>query len=237
VFREENDRYWAKINEDRARRAERARAARAAEEDDKKHAIASRLLEEASDPAYQVQIEDCQTLIDYFAGKQSGTTPTLPISKAEHADEPKHDIRVVETGPQEGFTAIKRTEESYFVGGKNKKTKKGGAVKAASSAEGSGNLNIPLPTLSALLSLSIPPPMSNADIPRVVDDLKTKKAWFVANQERATADAIAKAKATIERLTNGRGSETTHGSTDELAATPATVGGPEITPPPTEDSR
>ena len=35
-FREANDTYWNKVNEDRARRAERARAQRAAEELEKK---------------------------------------------------------------------------------------------------------------------------------------------------------------------------------------------------------
>jgi hypothetical protein len=42
-------------------------------------------------------------------------------------------------------------------------------------------------------------------VPRVVEDLKTKKAWFEANQARVTAEAIAKAEAEIQRLTKGKG--------------------------------
>ena len=54
--------------------------------------------------------------------------------------------------------------------------------------------------LTALLSLSIPPPTSTADVPRVIEDLKTKKAWFEANQARVTAENKAKAEAEIRRL-------------------------------------
>ena len=55
-------------------------------------------------------------------------------------------------------------------------------------------------TLAALLELSIPPPTSPAENARVVDDLRTKKAWFEANQARATAEAKAKAEKEIHRL-------------------------------------
>ena len=55
-------------------------------------------------------------------------------------------------------------------------------------------------TLTALLSLSIPPPASATDVPRVVTDLQTKKAWFEANQSRVTTENIAKAEAEIQRL-------------------------------------
>jgi len=39
---------------------------------------------------------------------------------------------------------------------------------------------------------------------RVVEDLKTKKAWFEANQACMTAEAMAKAEAEIQRLTKGK---------------------------------
>ncbi|THH14675.1 hypothetical protein EW146_g5683 [Bondarzewia mesenterica] len=209
-YREANDRYWAKVNEDRARRAERTRAQRALEEEQKKKEVAERLREEASQPAFQVQIEDCQTLIDYLSGKSKSAPITSTSSKEESADEPKLDIRKVESGPQDGMVVRKKKgqdDEAYFVGGKGKKGKKGGAKangNNAPSETSSNNFNIPFATLSALLSLSIPPPASAADVPRVVEDLKKKKAWFEANQARVTGEAIAKAEADIRRLTNGK---------------------------------
>lgn len=211
-FRDQNDHYWAKVNEDRARRAERAREQRAAEEAQKKREIAERLREEAEIPAFQAQIEDCQTLMDHFSGKSSANpAPPLTAAKPDVVGVPKLEIRKVDSAP-EGSIARKKKgeeEESYFVGGKGKGKGKRGAPKSsdangASLASPTSNspLNVPLATLSALLTLSIPPPASAVDVPRVIEDLKTKKAWFEANQARVTAENITKAENEIQRLTN-----------------------------------
>lgn len=225
-FRDANDRYWHKVNEDRARRAERAREQRASDEAEKKTAIAERLREEAAVPAFQAQIEDCQTLIDLFSGKSSAPATTALSPRAEVVGVPKLELRTVE-GLSEGVVARKKKgeeEEAYFVGkgkGKAKGGKKAPASKPATpiteEAEPAPTtpatqLNVPLPTLSALLALSIPPPSSSVDVPRVIEDLKTKKAWFEANQKRVTAESIAKAEADIARLT-GKSAAPTNGST------------------------
>ncbi|KAL5527669.1 hypothetical protein ACEPAG_6470 [Sanghuangporus baumii] len=221
-YREENDRYWAKVHEDRARRAERAREQRQAEEEAKRKEVAQRLREEAAMPAYQSQIEDCQTLIDYFSGKTTGhirLSASEQPPKGELAGVPKLEIRHVEADTA-GLVARKKKseeEDAYFVGGKAKKGgKKGkGGAKAAVNGSGdgdttptasSGSLNVPLSTLTALLSLSIPPPASAADIPRVVSDLQKKKEWFEANQARVTQENIAKAETDIQRLLGSSGS-------------------------------
>ncbi|KAI0722942.1 hypothetical protein C8Q76DRAFT_721054 [Earliella scabrosa] len=216
-YKDANDKFYTKLNEDRARRAERARAQRAEQEEAKKKEIADRIREEAEIPAFQAQIEDCQTLIDSFSGKStSGTLSSQkPLTeKSDVAGVPKLDIRKVEAGPGEGLVARKKKgedEEAYFVGGGKKKGKKGGAKTPAAEANGSeaasGQLNVPLPTLSALLSLSIPPPTSTADVPRVIEDLKTKKAWFEANQARVTAENKAKAEAEIRKLIGGKAAD------------------------------
>jgi hypothetical protein len=208
-YRDANDKFYQKLQEDRARRAERARAQREADEAAKKQEIADRLREEAEIPAFQAQIEDCQTLIDHFSGKSSAPPTLSSDKKAGVAGVPELDIRKVEA-PTEGVVLRKKKgddDESYFVGGKGKKSKKGGkTAPAAESAETSSDkLNIPLPTLTALLSLSIPPPTSAADVPRLVEDLKTKKAWFEANQARVTAENKTKAEKEIERLTGKPG--------------------------------
>ena len=208
-FREANDRFYEKLNEDRARRAERRRAQREAEEEEKRKARVLQLREEASQPAFQLQIEDCQTLIDFFSGKS--TTAIVSSEKAGYT-EPALEIRLVDAAP-DNFVARKKKgeeEESYFVGGgkgkgKGKKGPKANGTVAAEAPSGSSNVNLPFATLSALLSMSIPPPSSQADVPRVVEDLKTKKAWFEANQARVTAEAVAKAEAEIQRLTKGKG--------------------------------
>ena len=206
-YREAGDRYWAKANEDRARRAERAKTQRAEEEAEKKKEVAQRIREEAEAPAFQAQVEDCQTLIDFFSGKSTGTV-TLKTAPAFQRDAvagvAKLEIRQVDAVTDMVIRKKKgEEEENYFVGGKGKKGKK---TKPAESSEApapsSNQLNVPLPTLSALLSLSIPPPASAADVPRVIEDLKKKKAWFEANQARVTAENISRAEAEVQRLNN-----------------------------------
>jgi len=82
---------------------------------------------------------------------------------------------------------------------------------------------MPLGTLTALLSLSIPPPSSKEEVSRVVDDLKTKKSWFEANQKRVTAENIAKAEADIARLTGGKANSIA--KNDTVDVTPVNGGG------------
>ncbi|EFI27706.1 nuclear segregation protein Bfr1 [Coprinopsis cinerea okayama7 len=230
-YKDHNDRYWAKVNEDRARRAERARAQKAAEELQKKKELAERLLEEAQVPAFQAHIDDCQTLIDFFSGKTTGAPTYKSLENQEKAELPgvkKLEIRKVEDIPEGSIVRKKKgeDEESYFVGGKGKsKGKKGGKTDspATPTTASTSALNVPLPTLSALLSMSIPPPTSTADVPRVIEDLKTKKAWYEANQDRVTAENVAKAEKEIQRLT---------GETKPAAAAPAESSEP---PSPSQD--
>ncbi|KIY49210.1 hypothetical protein FISHEDRAFT_65259 [Fistulina hepatica ATCC 64428] len=240
LYREANDRYWAKVNEDRARRAERLQAQRAAEEAEKKREIAERIREQSEISAYQAEIEDCQTLIDYFSGNRTGhlNLKTVPDSaKTELSGVPKLDIRQVDTDVS-GVVARKKGEEGhYFVASKKGGKKKGHHAKSvtpepASASTTSGNLNVSYATLSALLSLSIPPPVSQTDVARLIEDLQTKKAWFEANQARKTAENVAKADAEIRRLTGGNNSENgsvpqSEGETAPETATDSTPAKPE----------
>jgi hypothetical protein len=99
----------------------------------------------------------------------------------------------------------KGEDDDLYFAGKSKTKGRKGPTKAlespdVSTAVGTA-LNVPLPTLSALLSLSIPPPVSTVDVPRVIEDLKTKKAWFEANQARTTEENMLKAEEKIKQLT------------------------------------
>ncbi|KAJ7591017.1 hypothetical protein C8J56DRAFT_1024726 [Mycena floridula] len=207
-YKEANDRYWTKIHEERAKRAERYAAQRAATEAQKKQERAEELLETAKVPAFLFDIEDCQTLIDHFLGKTKGEITLKKLAPPTDKEVPgvaKLDIRKVESAPQEGLVTRKKKgedEESYFVGGKGKGKGRKGVEKTNGTAEASSasQLNVPFSTLSALLALSIPPPVSQADVPRVVADLTKKKDWFVANQARVSAENLAKAEAEVRKL-------------------------------------
>jgi hypothetical protein len=233
-YREAQDKYWAKVQEDRARRAEKARAERVQEEVEKKKSLVERLREEASVPAFQAQIEDCQTLIDFFSGKTSAPAVAAALApKQEIAGVQKLEARTVEA-PGEGLIARKKKgedEEEYFTGKAKKggKGKKGGKPAAASTPDAEPTATtekgdkLPLGLLSALLTMSIPPPANKADTPRVVEDLNTKKAWFVANQQRITAENVAKAEKEIARIVGKLPNGTAQANGDAPASGEATV--------------
>lgn len=200
-FRDAENLYHNKLREANLRKAERLRAERAAEAARKKLEIAQRLREEAAIPAFQVQIEDCQTLIDALSGKPGATTAlssTTVSAKAEVAGVPQLELRKVEDVVEGVVVRKKKEEEETYFAGKQKKGKKDKGAKA-----GGGSLNLSFPMLRALLSLSIPAPTGSDDVERVVEDLKVKKAWFEANQARVTAENVAKAEEEVQRLSGG----------------------------------
>lgn len=120
-YREAQDQYWAKVQEDRTRKAEKARQARQAVEDEKKQEIVERLREEAEAPAYQAQIEDCQTLIDYFSGTASTSSTGLDLNREGPASVPELDLRKVDEAIGENLVPLKKRAEedsNYFIAGK-----------------------------------------------------------------------------------------------------------------------
>jgi hypothetical protein len=217
AHRASNEAYWKKVNDDRARRAERMAAERKANEEGKRREIAEQMLEQAKEPAYGADIQDCQTLIDYFA-RTSGAPSSASAEqeqKVEVVGVPKLELRKV-GDTMEGMTVMKKKGEeevNYFVAKKTKKpttssTGKGKASAASAPAVSSdgpssstpAQLNIPFGTLSGLMALSIPPPTNANEVPRVIEDLKIKKAWYLANQARVTKENIEKAEAMIRKL-------------------------------------
>lgn len=215
AHREANDAYWKKVNEDRARRAEKALVEKKAYEESKRREIAEEMLESAKEPAYAADIQDCQTLIDYFSRTSGGGASSSGggelYSRAEVAGVPKLELRKV-GDTMEGMAPMKKKgedENNYFVAKKGKKAPPAKAYGSAAPAPpastnerdpSTAQLNIPFGTLSGLMALSIPPPTNVSEVPRVIEDLKTKKTWYLANQARVTKENVAKAEAAIEKL-------------------------------------
>lgn len=224
AYRDANDKWYAKQQEDRVRRQERAKAAREAAENEKKKELVERLREEADTPAYQAEIEDCQTLIDFFSGNVTTSSTGLDARVSNIVGVPELNLRTVE-GDTNGLVELKKDDDDYFVASKNgrwvlsfrrtdwihsrplAKKKKGSKINGSAKPNGSAKaaepvdrFSVPLAKLSALASLSIPPPASAAEVPQTIENLKIKKEWLMANQERKTADNKAEAERKIAAL-------------------------------------
>lgn len=185
-----------RVNEERSKRIERQQAERRAYEDNKRKEIAERMLEEAQAPAFEREIEDCTTLIAYFQRFQSGASsvpePTLSTALAPGPNVqnvPSLEMRKVEDEIPQGAVVMKKKQEadqSFFTVSGAKGKKKGGAKRVDTGKEkessGPATMNVPFQTVAALLQFNISVPLSREDVPKTIDALKEKQAWFKENQ-------------------------------------------------------
>lgn len=91
-------------------------------------------------------------------------------------------------------------EEAYFVGGGGKKKKGRKGAANGTSSETVSKFNLDLGTISALAQINVDPPMSQADVPTLVEKLKEKLDFWKKDQDRKTQENIANAQKEIDRL-------------------------------------
>ncbi|KAK5114466.1 hypothetical protein LTR62_002401 [Meristemomyces frigidus] len=158
-------------------------------------------LDDASAPAYQEEIRTAQSLMTYFDPSS--------MQKAEVAGPGKFAAaasRTVEDSAIKGTRLPKKgdDEENYFIGSGGKKNKRsrnqaaGGAASPAPATPGKFQLDIG--TLDALARINVDPPMSQSDVPAVVEKLKGKLEHWKGDQDRKTKENVEKAQAEIDRL-------------------------------------
>jgi len=125
-------------------------------------------------------------------------------------------------------------DANYFVALKQPKQKgnarkgKGGTAPpepTPAAPPSSEKFRVSLQILTALASLSIPAPSSAADVPQIIQNLKIKREWFLANQERQTELNKAQVEKEIEGLLrsmndHGSAKENVYGSSPESLQAP-----------------
>ncbi|GAA5968039.1 hypothetical protein JCM3765_003563 [Sporobolomyces pararoseus] len=212
-FRESNNKYYEKLNADRAKREEKRREERRAQEASKRDEINQQLLEEAQAPAFEREIEDCRNLILFFqqrigqapadsSSSANGSTTSSLFSRPKVSGVPELELRKVEDELPKGTVVRKKGEqqedETGWGGVKNKKKgnnknqNKGSSLAAEGSTSGSDQLlNLPFGTLAALMSLGITAPLTTKEVSQTIDNLELKKKYFVDNQDRVTKERVA----------------------------------------------
>ncbi|KAF2173936.1 hypothetical protein M409DRAFT_48843 [Zasmidium cellare ATCC 36951] len=190
----------------------------------KRQEAAKSKLEDASAPAYQDEIRTTQALLAHLdpssVGKQEASGPGKFAATAS---------RTVDASGIKG-TALKKKgdeEENYFIGGGGKKKK--GRDQRDSAANGTsspapegGKFNLDLGTIDSLAKIGVDPPMSQADVPTVVEKLKEKLDFWKKDQERATKENVQKAQAEIDRLEAEAANADNKAASSETARKPAT---------------
>lgn len=164
----------------------------------KKHPLmrnSSEPIEEASEKAYTSEILTCEGLIGFFDPSSAEAA-----RKAKLVAEPRalaaQSTRAV-TQPPPGTKLVKK-EEDYFIGsGGKKKGKKGrkeavspgseaAVVSEAPSSSGKFNLNVGI--LEELSKIDVDTPMGKDDVPKTLEKLREKLAWYKEHQEIKTKE-------------------------------------------------
>ncbi|GAA5879180.1 hypothetical protein JCM16303_001329 [Sporobolomyces ruberrimus] len=210
AFREGNNKYYEKLNADRAKRDEKRREERRAHETSKRDEINQQLLEEAQAPAFEREIEDCRNLILFFQQRigqnpqaTSSSSSSSLFERPEVSGVPKLEVRKVEQELPKGTVVRKKgdqAQEEEGLGGwggvKNKKkggnnNRKAAGGDASAAPANDQLLNLPFGTLAALMGLGITAPLTTKEVPQTIDNLELKKKYFVDNQGRVTKERVA----------------------------------------------
>ncbi|KAF9168694.1 hypothetical protein DFQ26_002594 [Actinomortierella ambigua] len=196
-------REWQKHQQEvQARKRKEYELRKQQEVEEKRLAIAREERELAEIPAYTNEIITINGIFRYLV--QFSTDEKYAAEAAEVKSSvaaPQGNIRQpdVTTNVPEGVMLTKKSdkeEEIYFMGGKGKKSK----APKEKKADVTVSFKLPLLTLEQLLDLKIPAPTSSADVNKTLDALLEKKAYYLANQEKVTAENKRKAEERIAKL-------------------------------------
>ncbi len=191
--KEIKDRYYqsrraAAEYEKEARRVrdERRKAENDAYHRGRRQEAAKEKLEDASAPAYQSEIRTTQSLLAHFNPSYSQKKEVAGPGKFAAAPS-----RTVDSSEIKGTKLPSKKgddEESYFVGsgGKKKRNRNQQQGGAASPAPEGGKFNLDMGTIDSLAKIGIDPPMSQSDVPTVVEKLKEKLDFWKSDQKRKT---------------------------------------------------
>jgi hypothetical protein len=162
---------------------EKQRERRKAEHDkylqERKKAEAEKVLAEASDPAYLEEIRRANTLLRFF--DPSHKTEKGPLM-ADSGLGAQAQRKVDESGLK-GMKVLRKDEEDYLPAvKKGKKGKKGGAGAAATPK----TYSCPPSVVEDCAFMGIEPPMSQDDVPAVVEKVRAKLDHWKSDQEAET---------------------------------------------------
>ncbi|ORY85431.1 hypothetical protein BCR37DRAFT_237017 [Protomyces lactucae-debilis] len=190
---------YAYEQEQKQKRYDNIRAEREQHEKQKRLDAAKEMMDEASTPAYELEMLTCKNLIRYFdpaAAAAIGAGASTSLFNRSFGN--KLEARAVEAAPEGQVALLNKKDreagESYFAG-KGKKQRK-----QPSSAQVSDKFNLSLGTIQDLATVSVQAPLNQSEVAATVEKLKERLVWFQDHQEKETNRRIAKAQKEIDLL-------------------------------------
>ena len=149
-------------------------------------------LDEAREPAYGNEIAACDSLIRLL-DPTTAPEAKAPLLSSKFGATAQ---RTVDDSGMKGTRLAKKgdDEESYFIGGGGKKGRKGkkGDAPTATKATDMGIFYAP-GVAEHFERVGVKQPGSADDQPRVLEEVKSKKQYFLENQDKKTKEVSLKA--------------------------------------------
>ncbi|RCI02220.1 hypothetical protein CU098_006502 [Rhizopus stolonifer] len=176
--RKNNDEYYTFIRQLREYKREQEQLRKVQEEQEKRQEAAQQELELASLPAFESEIALCDNLAIFLEGfiSNGGKTAApeeVNVSKVANAFE--------------GMVIKKRDDdEEFFAGAKNKKKNNNNNKSKDPKEKKSDTLKLPLATMEAFFDIKVTVPTKISEVPATLQKLKERKAYYIAEQPKAT---------------------------------------------------
>ncbi|CAB5390215.1 unnamed protein product [Rhizophagus irregularis] len=202
--------------EENKRRQELKRKQAQERENQYKKEVMARKREEAAVPAFQLDILNCENLINYFESLNGGTgksaqlqsSPTAPVDSNIRQPDATSNV-------PEGTVLMKKSDrgDDYFIGG-GKKHKKSQKEKKSSK---SNVFPLSFSIMEQLTSLDVAVPLNSSEIEQTIESLFQKKKYFIENQDRVTKENMEKVEAEIAAMEeNGFGHHKKKGNSNYI---------------------
>ncbi|KAJ2787205.1 multicopy suppressor of BFA (Brefeldin A) [Coemansia interrupta] len=201
-----NNEYYQWQQQERIRKANEEKQRRVQELREKRLAIAQEQREEAEIPAFEDEINGCDSLIIYLNSIQPSTTAS-PGSKSENSTRPSSVASTIRGASSDlhipaGMLALKKTndEADYFAGSSSSKSKRRNERKDKKNGPASEILKLPLAVAERFLELEVDIPTTSASIAATIEKLEARKQYFIGNQAKVTNENKRKAEEKIAKL-------------------------------------
>ncbi|KAJ2078724.1 multicopy suppressor of BFA (Brefeldin A) [Coemansia sp. RSA 988] len=210
--RKKNNAFYHWQQEERKLRALKEKEERVQRQREERLAVAQARREEAEEPAFQDEINSCNTLIAYLGGfvpstanvgrsegnrSEGSTRPSSAASSARETDSSEH--------VPAGMVAVKKSagEELYFAGTGDRSKKKHHQRKDNRvSGTKADVLKLPLAVAERFLELRVDIPTNTMGIAAALKNLAVRKQQFIDQQPKATEEKRRKAEEEIAKLTS-----------------------------------
>ncbi|CAM9021311.1 unnamed protein product [Wickerhamomyces anomalus] len=193
-FDEQYKHFKQALADERKRVADEEAKLKAEKEKSERSSKTSKILAEATQPAFEEEIDTVHTLLNVFDPSYVKPTKSNKSALEKSTFVTERQGRVIEQSTEDEI--IKKDDNLFFAGsGPHKSSKKG--------KKGSKKFTLEPDVISSLGDLEIPLPLSQDDVPQTVEALKSKLQTFTATQEETTKKNIEGAKEKIAKLEAG----------------------------------